>query len=103
MNTTVNWDPFGSTSLLGSEIAVSVIEIPKGKGSALDGEDYPEWFPVIGGMPLYRCGGCGELLSLHPDHTIADDGTVTASMFHNPDRGGCGWHVFGRLLDWTPT
>ena len=82
-------------------MSVMNVEIPRGEPSALDPSEELAWFPVTGGMPLYRCGGCGELLCLHPDHSIADDGTVTASMYHNPDKGGCGWHVFGRLLDWN--
>ncbi len=79
---------------------MEAIEIPRGQSSAFDSPPDLAWFPVTGGMPLYRCGGCGELLALHRDHRIAADGTVTASMFHNPEKGGCGWHVFGRLMDW---
>lgn len=47
-----------------------------------------------------RCGVCGRCMDLDPGHTVAGDGTVAPSLFHDGD--GCGWHVFGRLLEWTP-
>lgn len=33
-------------------------------------------------------------------HTVAPDGTVNPSIVC--PRKGCDWHVWGRLLDWTP-
>ena len=77
------------------------VEIPKATEPLDDFNRFPQWWPVRGGMPIYACGGCGELLALHPDHRIDAEGNVTASMYHNPDKGGCGWHVFGRLMGWS--
>ena len=54
------------------------------------------WVKMADGTPTISCGGCGERGSL-ADHTIATDGTVSPSLVCPAD---CGWHVFGRLLDW---
>ena len=82
--------------------------IPKAK---YDDEISPSWIPIRDSegkpcRPLIRCK-CGHIsgISLHHVHA---DGTVTASFFHDvnphPDigyaGGGCGWHVFLKLLDY---
>lgn len=38
----------------------------------------------------------GHASPLHPDHQIADDGTVTPSILNT----GCGWHVYAVLDGW---
>lgn len=48
---------------------------------------------------LLTCGGCGVAVHLS-GWTVADDGTVSPSVWHNEPQ--CGWHVFIRLLDWDP-
>lgn len=56
--------------------------------------------------PYIKCQ-CGHLSYIGLHHVHAD-GTVTASFFHDaaphPDigyaGGGCGWHVFLKLLDY---
>jgi hypothetical protein len=44
-----------------------------------------------------RCA-CGMLTGLGK-HTIADNGDVSPSIYHQQ---GCGWHVFGTLVGWKP-
>lgn len=62
----------------------------------------PSWLLQSDGIVLLRCA-CGVLLGSPTPHTIAADGTVNASIVCNQPSCGrqpCGWHVFGRLLDW---
>ena len=76
---------------------MSAIEIPKTSGySEAMERDAPVWW----GSPsqvFVTCGGCGDNLNI-TTWSIADDGHVTPSVYHNEER--CGWHVFLRLLDW---
>jgi len=83
-------------------MSVPTVLIPKATESLDAPTFFPQWWPVQGDLPIYSCGGCGQLLALHPDHRIDADGNVTASMWHSPAKGGCDWHVFARLLDWDP-
>lgn len=87
-----------------------MIEIPRGTTDA----PVPCWIPVcyvkdgreIKLKPLIKCQ-CGHLSGIGLHH-VHDDGTVTASFFHDkaphPDigyaGGGCGWHVFLKLKDY---
>jgi len=83
------------------------VEIPKG---TVDSPG-PCWIPVQNRegkalKPLIKCQ-CGRISGIGLHHVHAD-GTVTASFFHDaaphPDigyaGGGCGWHVFLKLLDY---
>ncbi len=63
----------------------------------------PSWFTCSNGLLLLRCA-CGVILGSPTRHSIEADGTVNASIVCSYVSGGrqpCGWHVFGRLLDWT--
>lgn len=84
------------------------IEIPKG--------DYdspaPCWISTVTHgtgqpcRPLIKCN-CGHISGIGLHH-VHQDGTVTASFFHDvaphPDigyaGGGCGWHVWLKLKDY---
>jgi len=84
------------------------VEIPKGKYDS----PAPCWIPSVRYgtnepvKPSIKCQ-CGEICGIGLHHVHAD-GTVTASFFHDaaahPDigypGGGCGWHVFLKLLDY---
>lgn len=83
------------------------VEIPKGDYNS----DAPCWIPVVGenGQPVkpaIKCK-CGRICHIGLHHVHAD-GAVTASFLHDshphPDidypGGGCGWHVFLKLLDY---
>lgn len=62
----------------------------------------PSWLTQSDGTVLIRCA-CGVLLGSPTPHSIDADGTVNASLICNQRSMGrepCGWHVFGRLLDW---
>jgi hypothetical protein len=94
----IHWDPFGNVPLLGSELAMNVIKVPKASDySAAMETDAPSWW----GSPsqvFVTCGGCGDHLNI-TTWSIAKDGTVSPSIFHNEAR--CGWHVFVQLTDWS--
>lgn len=78
-----------------------LIEVPKNKGFRKSFEEpKPVWGIDSGGALYIRCGGCGVCVGFDESHTIAADGTVSPSVHH--DDGQCGWHVFVKLLDWTP-
>jgi DNA-directed RNA polymerase subunit RPC12/RpoP len=47
-------------------------------------------------VPIVRCLDCGGKFTLCKNHKIMEDGKVTPSI----GCPWCGWHVFGRLLDW---
>jgi len=79
-----------------------VIEVINGKGRgkwqrALIDEfgDTPRWTAIV------RCSDCGVHLPL-TNHTIADDGTVTPSVAHDPRLPPCTWHPYLKLLGWSP-
>lgn len=75
------------------------VEIPKIQPT--DYETAPGWWPMDADRPrrpptFVRCEN-GHQADIR-NHTVSEDGTVTASLLcHNPE---CGWHVMGRLLDW---
>lgn len=82
-------------------------EIPKGSFDS----PAPCWIPVVDSSgnplkPVIKCQ-CGSISGIGLHHVHAD-GTVTASFFHDanphPDigylGGGCGWHVWLKLLDY---
>ena len=88
------------------------VEVPK----ILPGEPWAavgaRWSPVgtedgVALKPIIRCD-CGRWSGIGLHHVHAD-GTVTASFFHDSHAhpeigyvgGGCGWHVFIKLLDYT--
>ena len=79
-----------------------VTEIPKGDYDA----PAPCWMPIRDCKPLIKCQ-CGKICGIGLHHVHAD-GTVTASFFHDaaphPDigyaGGGCGWHVWLKLMDY---
>ena len=54
------------------------------------------WSMANQGVPIIGCNDCGGLVSLDKNHTIAEDGKVSPSI----GCPWCGWHVFGKLLDW---
>lgn len=70
----------------------------------------PGWFQPtqdeVSLKPIIRCN-CGSLCGIGLHHVHAD-GTVTASFFHDAAPhseihyvgGGCGWHVWLKLLDY---
>ena len=77
-----------------------VVELPRVAGfTEADVADPPVWWQAEGGEILIACGGCGLFHALK-GWTVAADGTVSPSVWHNEP--ACGWHVFIRLLDWTP-
>jgi len=47
---------------------------------------------------IYTCGGCGRWTTFADGKAVDADGNVTPSMLCR----SCGWHVFGRLMDWEP-
>lgn len=83
------------------------VVIPKGDFGA----PAPCWIPIVSGgiasRPLIKCQ-CGHISGIGLHH-VHSDGRVTASFFHDvaphPDigypGGGCGWHVFLTLQDWS--
>jgi hypothetical protein len=63
----------------------------------------PSWLVTTDGMVLLRCA-CGVLLGNPTLHSIDADGTVNASIVcakTSMGRPPCGFHVFGKLGDWT--
>jgi hypothetical protein len=77
-----------------------VVDVPRVAGfSDADAAVPPVWWMGDDGVPLIACGGCGLFHRLE-GWAIADDGTVSPSVWHNEAQ--CGWHVFIRLLDWVP-
>lgn len=76
-----------------------VVQIPRVPVRRSFVDPKPAWGRDSGGTLFLRCA-CGLCMGLD-DHTVAADGTVSPSLHHPDDaHGGCGWHVFGRLLDW---
>jgi len=62
----------------------------------------PAWTFDPDGLVYVVCK-CGVILGSPKNHSIDADGTVNASIIDNQESmgaGNCGWHVFGRLLDW---
>lgn len=62
-------------------------------------EPTPAWWKDEDGFVLMRCA-CGDLAGLNT-HEIDSDGNVNPSIWHDESEGGCGWHVWGRLLGWN--
>lgn len=56
------------------------------------------------GVPtVYLVCECGRRIPLSTSHEIADDGTVTPSVWHDAADGGCGYHKSGlKLVDMPP-
>lgn len=52
------------------------------------------WVETTNGEIAVACEN-GHIAFLHPDHFIADDGSITPSL-GCPDED-CDWHVMGRL------
>lgn len=75
-----------------------VVQIPRVEKRQRNVEPMPAWGRDAGGHLWLRCK-CGLPMGLD-DHTVAADGTVSPSLWHQDDGHGCGWHVWGRLLDW---
>ena len=77
------------------------VTVPKGN---YDGPT-PCWVSLVDRdgkelKPIIRCQ-CGTLCGIR-NHYVHPDGKVTASFYHSADMpGGCGWHVFLMLADWT--
>ena len=57
----------------------------------------PAWTTDADGMIYLRCGQCFKIMGSPLNHSIDADGTINASLVCVD----CGWHVFGRLLNWT--
>jgi DNA-directed RNA polymerase subunit RPC12/RpoP len=73
------------------------VDIPRvAETDALDTEA-PAYFKFDDGMVIYTCGGCGRWTHFAEGKTVDAEGNVTPSILCR----SCGWHVFGRLLDWT--
>lgn len=63
---------------------------------------------------IFRCAGCGEVSTVSFARRARPlqapwtwDGnrkapTLTPSIIHAPERGGCGWHGFLRAGRWEP-
>lgn len=64
-----------------------------------EAKEGPLWWRPDHGSIVLRCG-CGELYILDGRWSVAVDGSVTPSVWHNTP--ACGWHYFIRLLDWDP-
>jgi hypothetical protein len=78
-----------------------MVAIPRLDGPR-DSRPGPGWVEVVcrdNGAPLkpyIRCN-CGKLLGIGL-HSVAKDGTVTASFLHDaPGSDPCGWHEFLKL------
>lgn len=57
----------------------------------------PAWGMDEDGLVWLRCQ-CGFLVTL--DHTVAADGEVNPSLWHNSPPL-CDWHVWGKLEGWN--
>lgn len=57
----------------------------------------PAWGWNADGTVWVRCQ-CGIPMDLHGTHSVAEDGTVSPSLWH--DEAECGWHVFAVLSGW---
>lgn len=69
------------------------------KDEALSPGSWYRW-QVGSGWCVLFCDTEGHIGSL-TDHDIADDGTVSPSVWCGEE--GCSFHESVRLLDWTPT
>ena len=47
------------------------------------------------------CPRCGMVFSLS-NHNILNNGRVTPSVICDERYGGCGWHDYMILINWTP-
>jgi len=74
-----------------------IVQIPRAFQRKRNVEPMPAWGRTDAGDLWLRCR-CGLPMGLD-HHRVAADGTVSPSLHH--DEPQCGWHVFGRLLDWS--
>lgn len=85
---------------------MSIVSIPK---TNEENSNYPCWIPVVNPegeriRPAVRCK-CGSYCSIQLHH-IHEDGTVTASFYHQKADGqkephiGCEWHVYLKFEDY---
>jgi DNA-directed RNA polymerase subunit RPC12/RpoP len=76
------------------------VDIPRvANTTALDTAAPPVYVGFDDGTVIYTCGGCGQWTVFAPGKTVDAEGNVTPSILCR----SCGWHVFGRLLDWKTT
>lgn len=79
-------------------MTTATVEIPRaGDCGALEDQAAPTYC-MAGDNVLYTCGGCGQWTHFAEGKTVDAAGNVTPSMLCR----SCGWHVFGRLMDWSP-
>jgi DNA-directed RNA polymerase subunit RPC12/RpoP len=75
------------------------VTIPRvADASELDAVSAPAYVRLDGAKVIYTCGGCGRWTHFADGKTVDADGNVTPSILCR----NCGWHVWGRLLDWEP-
>lgn len=84
-----------------------MIDIPKDPKNKryYKGAPKPAWGTMPDGMVWLRCPNCGVTANLSESHTIAADGTVNPSIWHQcgssgGNDSGDDWHIFGRLIDY---
>lgn len=78
------------------------VPIPRERGPFALHTAGPSWLLQSDGTVLLRCA-CGVLLGSPTRHSIAPTGEVNASIVCDRPSCGrqpCGWHVYGRLMDW---
>jgi hypothetical protein len=74
-----------------------MINIPKTNYRKSFVDPIPAWGKDKDNNIFIRCN-CGKCINLSPVHTIDNDGNVSPSIFHNETN--CGWHIYGKLMDW---
>lgn len=81
---------------------MSTVDIPRGPGQRFEPHQPPGpwWWPARLDGELTAVVACPAGHTAHIDHDVAADGTVTPSLVCPEE--DCGWHVFGRLIGWTP-
>lgn len=70
---------------------------PYDENDPLNGQGRLTWRP-FGQNVMFVCPNGHDGLLWNPDHTVAEDGTVSPSVVCPYD--GCDFHEFVRLLDW---
>jgi hypothetical protein len=73
------------------------VDIPRTARRQRNVAPCPAWGRDNTGAVFIRCA-CGLPMDLDRLHVVAADGNVHPSLHH--DDGACGWHEWGRLLDW---